>query len=86
MMAQKSSKHLWEQNCLITNHHTTTNEIISANFFFHLQMAAPLYQVQVGSSYSSGFKNGNRSGQDEVYSTVVQVKVMQELVLLAFLV
>lgn len=49
-------------------------------------MAAPLYQVQVGSSYSSGFKNGNRSGQDEVYSTVVQVKVMQELMLLAFLV
>lgn len=52
-------------------------------------MAAPLYQVQVGRSYSSGFKNGNRSGQDEVYSTVVQVKViskLQELMLLAFLV
>lgn len=51
-------------------------------------MAAPLYQVQVGRSYSSGFKNGNRSGQDEVYSTIVQVKLifkLQELMLLVFL-
>jgi len=48
-------------------------------FIYLFQMAAPLHPVQVGRSDSSGSKNGNRAGQDEVYTTLVQVEVISRL-------